>query len=66
MKKITYLALVGIMLLCPDLFSQKKKVNAPPKIASPTNVVTPSTPAGTTQTTTVLMPPQKVTSVEGV
>ncbi|MCU0471665.1 MAG: insulinase family protein, partial [Arcicella sp.] len=33
---------------------------------SPTNVVTPSTPAGTTQTTTVLMPPQKVTSVEGV
>jgi zinc protease len=66
MKKLTYLALVGIMLVCTDVFSQKKKVNPPPKISSPTNVVNQPTSAGTSSNWIITMPPQKVTSVEGV
>ncbi|MEY4539273.1 MAG: hypothetical protein RLZZ306_1030, partial [Bacteroidota bacterium] len=66
MKKLTYLALTGIMLLCSDAFSQKKKVNASPKNSGQTNVVNQPSPAGVVQPINPPTIPQKITSVEGV
>jgi zinc protease len=68
MKKLTYLALTGIMLLCSVAFAQKKKVNSSPKISGQSNVMSQSMPAGTGVVQTMSAPttPQKITSVEGV
>jgi zinc protease len=66
MKKLTYLALTGILLLSSTTFAQKKKVNSPPKISGQTNVVTTPVTTGSVQTVNAPTPPQKVTSVEGV
>ena len=67
MKKLTYLALTGIMLLCSDAsFAQKKKVNYPPKNSGQTNATNQSPPAGVVQPINPPTAPQKITSVEGV
>ena len=67
MKKLTYLALTGIMLLCSDAsFAQKKKVNSPPKNSEQTNSTIQPSPAGVIQATNAPTSPQKITSVEGV
>jgi zinc protease len=66
MKKLTYLALTGIMLLCSDTFAQKKKVNSPPKNSGQTNSTIQPLPAGVIQAMNAPTSPQKITSVEGV
>lgn len=66
MKKLTYLALTSIMLLCSNSFAQKKKVNSPPKNSSQKNVINQLSPEGVVQAINAPTPPQKITSVEGV
>jgi zinc protease len=68
MTKITHLILVGGVLLSTALFAQKKKSVTLPKNPVPANVLPPSpVPARLDiPVETLVVPPQKVTTVEGV